>query len=337
MRLDTANRSVLALVGVSLIAGVWILCGAATCVLLGLVGYRVGEDGPHMLVGADPLWPALVFLVLTGGGAMRGLVSLRRQAESSRRLAAHVRATELPMTAAVEGAARATGLTGRVVLVDAEEPFSFTYGAFAPRVAVSRGLVECASEDELAAVLEHEGYHVHNLDPLKVVAARSLRDTFFYLPVLQELLERYLAGRELAADRTAVETWGRRSLAGALFKVVRGPRWQELSAAAAIGGPELLDVRVAQLERGAEPRIGGVSRRGVLLSALGTAAVVGSLGVAIVAAGGPSIVAQDTGMGPRPLDVLLAFACTAPIVGLGWAVYRRLSRRARRPLRAPES
>jgi hypothetical protein len=40
-------------------------------------------------------------------------------------------------------------------------------------------------------------------------------------------------------------------------------------------------------------------------------------------------------MGLRPLDVLLALACAAPIIGVGWAVYRRLSHRARHPLHAP--
>ncbi|MBW3672283.1 MAG: hypothetical protein KY432_11505, partial [Acidobacteria bacterium] len=41
----------------------------------------------------------------------------------------------------------------------------------------------------------------------------------------------------------------------ALLKVVRGPAWPELSTAAAIGGDELLEVRIAQLESGREPRI----------------------------------------------------------------------------------
>src|SRR6478672_10137934 len=35
-----------------------------------------------------------------------------------------------------------------------------------PRVAVSRGLLEGVSDDELRAVLEHERYHVCNLDPV---------------------------------------------------------------------------------------------------------------------------------------------------------------------------
>lgn len=51
---------------------------------------------------------------------------------------------------------------------------SFAYGAFTPRVAVSRGLYEAASQQELDAVLAHERYHIRNLDPLKVLLARAL-------------------------------------------------------------------------------------------------------------------------------------------------------------------
>lgn len=274
---------------------------------------------------------------LPGHGRRRGglgLRSLRRQIVSSRRLAGHVRAAALPATEALQNGADVTGLRGRVVLVDAAEPFSFAYGAFTPRVAVSLGLAERASRDELVAVLEHERYHVRNLDPLKVVAARSLRATFLYLPVLGGLMERYLAGRELAADRTAVDAWGRRSLAGALFKVVRGPSWPELRTAAAIGGPELLDVRITQLEQGTEPDIGIASARRVVLSVVGAVAVTvtGSFIAAIVASGGPSAVGADTGMSLRALDVVVAPACAVPIGAGGWAVYRWLSHRAERPL-----
>ena len=56
-----------------------------------------------------------------------------------------------------------------------------------PRVAVSRGLVEATSADELRAVIEHERYHVRNLDPLKIVLTRSLSAALFLLPALNAL------------------------------------------------------------------------------------------------------------------------------------------------------
>jgi len=330
VRLDTANRSVLALAAASLVSAVWLLCSAAGCVLLALIVYDVARDGPGALVADEALLPAAVFLVLVGTGAILGIRSLARQATSSRRLAARMEQLELPAPPALDQAAARTGLTDRVVLVDSDEAFSFAYGAMSPRVAVSRGLLAQASPDELDAVLEHERYHVHNLDPLKVVVARGLPAMFFYLPLLQGLHLRYLAGRELAADRRAVEACGRRPLAGALFKVVRGPAWPELSTAAAIGGPELLELRVAQLERGAEPRIGAVTARAVVLTGLGMAALAASFVATIALSGGPSAVADATGMGLRPADIVLALGCGIPVAAGGGALYRWLSHRARR-------
>jgi beta-lactamase regulating signal transducer with metallopeptidase domain len=59
------------------------------------------------------------------------------------------------------------------------------HGVLTPRVAVSEGLVEGVSDDELRAVLEHEHYHVCNLDPLKAVLAQTLSAAFFFLPGLE--------------------------------------------------------------------------------------------------------------------------------------------------------
>jgi Zn-dependent protease with chaperone function len=331
VRADTANRNFAALAAASLISAVWLLCAAAGCVLLTLIVYDVARDGPSALVGDDALLPAAGFLTLVGVGAALGLRSLARQAASSRQLARHVDELALPMPPALEEAAARTGLSGRLLFLASDEAFSFAYGAVTPRVVVSRGLYERASADELDAVLEHERYHVHNLDPLKVMFARALPATFFYFPLLNDLQLRYLAGRELVADRRAVDTCGTPSLAGALFKVVRGQQWPELATAAAIGGPELLDLRVAQLERGTEPELLPVAARRILLTVLGIVTLAASLAATIALSGGPSAVTDATGMSLDPVGILLALACGIPIAGAAWAIYRRLSRRARSP------
>lgn len=331
MRLDTANRSLLGLVAASLASAVWLLCGAAGCVLLSLIGYRVARDGPDALVGDDTLVPAAVFVALVAVGAVLGLRSLGRQVASSRRLARRVDELELSRPVALDEAAARTGLSGRLVMVDSDEPFSFVFGALTPRVAVSRGLYERTSPPEFAAVLEHERYHVHNLDPLKVLLARSLPATFYYLPILRDLHLRYMAGRELAADRRAVRASGPGPLAGALLKVVGGPGWPELSTAAAIGGPELLDLRIAQLEHGHEPKLGIVTAPRLLISLLGLAAVGASFVTAIALAGGPSAVADEARMSVDPVDILLGLGCALPLAAVGCALCSWLSRRTHRP------
>jgi hypothetical protein len=235
----------------------------------------------------------------------------------------------------LEQAAGTAGLTGRVVLVDCPESFSFAYGALTPRVAVSRGLLDGVSGEELRAVLEHERYHVRNLDPLKVLIVRALPATFFFLPALGALRIRYVAARELAADRQAIQACGRKPLVGALMKVVRGPAWSELEVAPAIGGSELLDLRVSQLETGNEPRLAGLTTADTLLSALGGLVFAGVFVASIVGFGGTSSVSQVRGTGVSLGDVLSSVMCVVPVAVGGLLGYRWIAWRAREPLTGP--
>lgn len=331
MKLDSANRSFLTLLGISL-SVLYLALGTGACLLLSILGYEVATGGLDAL-GDDgtTVWPALAFLMLVGAGALAGVHSLARQLRASRKLSRRVRALAAPAPPALADAARRTGLADRVRMVDSVERFSFAYGALAPRVAISRGLVESAAPAELDAVLEHERYHVYNLDPLKVLLARALPAAVFYVPALRHLRRRYVAGRELAADRRAVEACGRRPLAGALFKVLDAPRWPELSAAAAIGGPELLDVRIVQLETGGEPPPSPLPWPLVAASAAGLATLAGVFGLAIAGFGGIDAVLDETmpGASVDTPGVLLGLACLLPWIGGGWLAYRWLARRAR--------
>ena len=336
MRLDSANRSFAALAISSLLLGVYVLCGVIGCVLLPLLVSRLSDHGLSGLLGhGQDLLPALAFVLLVGGGVVLGVRSLRRGILASRTLARRVSSLALALPGELAQAASAAGLVGRVVLVDCDEWFSFAYGALTPQVAVSRGLFDGVSEQELRAVLEHERYHVRNLDPLKVLLARALPATFFFVPALAALRARYVAGRELAADRRAVRTCGRDPLVSALLKVVRGPAWGELQAAAAIGGSELLDLRVAQLESGSEPKLGALTARGVALSALGALVFAGAPIASIAGLGGPSAVSQASGTGMSVGDLLGGAMCVLPFALGGFAVYRWIAWRARDPLTGP--
>lgn len=180
-------------------------------------------------------------------------------------------------------------------------------------------------------MLEHERYHVRNLDPLKVLLVRALPATFFFVPALAGLRSRYVAGRELAADRRAVRACGRDPLVAALLKVVRGPAWGELQVAAAIGGPELLDLRVTQLETGSEPKLSAITLRAVTLSALGAVVFAGALVASIAGLGGASALSQATGTG-SVTDLLGGAMCVIPFALGGFAVYQWIAWRARDPL-----
>jgi beta-lactamase regulating signal transducer with metallopeptidase domain len=314
----TAGRSFGVLAATSL--GALALTDLGACALVSVAVYRAATGGPSMLAGNPALVPAAAFLVVVAAGAVRGLRSLRRQIVSSRALARRVQMLRLEPTAPLRAAAARAGLERRVLVVDCDEAFSFVFGVLGPRVAVSRGLLAATSAAELDAVLEHERYHVRSLDPLRVVLARALPVAVFYVPALAQLRDRYLTERELAADRHAVRRHGRGPLAGALLKVLRGPDWPELSAAAAIGGSELLGVRIEQLETGRTPALARLSLASVAVS------IGASLALAVAfaaAAGGLGWMPGASMDSDTPgADVAMAAACLAPgLFGglLAWA------------------
>lgn len=331
MRLDSASRAFWALVAVALAP--YVALGVFGCGLLSYLGYRIADDGLGVLTGDADLRPAVAFFVVVSAGTVLAARSLWRQYRATRRLAEHVVANRLPADAALEGASERAGLAGQVDLVDSSDPWSFTYGMRRPRVAVSAEFASAASGDELDAVLAHERYHVRNLDPLKVVVARALSAAYFFLPVLGHLRSRYLAGRELAADRRALRTTGQRPLAAALYRVVAGPGWPELSTAAAIGGDDLLDIRVAQIESGEEPELNRVPTRAVAVTVVGLVLLVAALVATVVGVGGPGALMgmdEESDMMIGDLGafaVLGGVACMAMWLIGGVALWRGVARR----------
>jgi Zn-dependent protease with chaperone function len=325
--LDRANRSFLALVAVSLLLGALLLCGAAGGVLAPLLRTYIARG--HVPGGFASLAPLFGFAFVIGAGLARAGASFARQILASRSLSRRVRALTITVPAGVLEEARRAGLQARVVLVDASEPFSFVYGMLTPRVAVSRGLIGAVSNSELRAVLEHERYHVCNLDPLKIVLARTMSAGLFFLPALDCLRSRYAASRELAADRRAVSVCGRGPVAGALYKVALGPPWSELGVAAPVGGAELMDARVAQLETGVVPPPAAVGIGSVALSMLGVATCVAIFLTSVQALGGPVAVRQVTGKGLVAETLLGGLACAIPYVAAMLLGYGLIVRRAR--------
>ena len=325
MKLDRGNRSFVLLLAVA--AALYFALSAAACAVLALLAYRLASDGTAAF--GDSIWvllPAGAFLVLLAAAGVVAVRSLGAQLAASRRLARRVEELWRPCPPQLAAAGTSSGLRSRPRLIEAAEPFSFAYGALRPRVVVSRGLLDSSSPDELEAVLVHERYHVRNLDPLKVVLARALARGLFFLPALRELERRYLAGRELAADQRALSRCGRRPLASALLKAVRAPSWPELATAAAIGGPELLGIRVAQLEAGGPPPLGRLPRRALLVSAAALALVLVSVGAALGGLGGltAAMALGDEEMNAGAAGAAMAVGCAAPWVAAGWLAWRWL-------------
>jgi Zn-dependent protease with chaperone function len=111
------------------------------------------------------------------------------------------------------------------LVLPVEEPQAYVLGILKPRVYVSRGLLEQASEDDLASVLAHEHAHAARRDPLRRLLTSI--GLVFHLPGIAHLLDRLLTrSQEMAADADAARTVGDRvRVAESLvrFARLRGP------------------------------------------------------------------------------------------------------------------
>ena len=124
MLADAANRNFAALVGATLMAGMFIFCGAVACLLVGLTVAEVARDGFGSL-SEGGRWTAALFVAIVGTGAVVGLRCFAAQLLASRRLARRVDRLTLPPDQRVAAASQSVGIRGDVALVDCDESFSF--------------------------------------------------------------------------------------------------------------------------------------------------------------------------------------------------------------------
>lgn len=312
MRLDPAARSfgglvVIALAPVAVVA-------AAGCALASVAGYRLVADGGVSPLQAAALGAAFVALAAAVARGVRSAWLVRR-ATATLRARLHAEPAAVP--------ARLSVIAGRlgveVEVVDDGAVYALTYGTRDPRVAVSTGLLAAVDDAELEAVLLHERYHVRHRDPLKSACARVLSAAAFFAPVVGHLQRRYLAARELAADRAAVRACGVRPLAGALYKAGASGPPAEACAAAAMGGGDLLAVRIAQLEDGAPPPFDRLPTAAVTVTA--AAVVVLALGLSALVA---VVSASLGGAEGAQMSLAGAAACVGGWGAAGGVALRRL-------------
>jgi Zn-dependent protease with chaperone function len=103
-------------------------------------------------------------------------------------------------------------------VIDDPVPHAFCAGYLRPRIYISSGALSVLSDDELAAVLVHEGHHRTLRDPLRLASSRILSQALFFLPALPSLGDRYSELAEEQADAAAIRAAGKAGpLASALL------------------------------------------------------------------------------------------------------------------------
>jgi hypothetical protein len=108
------------------------------------------------------------------------------------------------------------------------------------------------------------------------------------------------------------------------------------SVLASIGGPDLLDVRVAQLETGAEPRLPALGMTRATLSLAGITLLAALFLASVSSFGGAAAISRATGSG-LSAALLSGLICAVPFAGASVVAYWMVARRASRPLSANEA
>lgn len=261
----TGGRAFWALVAIS--AAIRAAVIFLACCLTMSLAWQIAHHGAGAL-RSGTAWAGATLLALSAAGTAQAAWRLWCGLRATLAVSREVRATAVDESEA-RVAARKAGLAARVDVVEAADPFAFTYGLTRPRVAVSGGLLASATTEELSAVLAHEAEHVRGRDPLRMLISGLLAAQHFTLPLLGHLRTAFAEGRELAADRCAVARCGTGPVAGALLKVSDAPRAVCAASAAAMGNRHLLMARISQLESGESPRPARPSRRQMVATAAG--------------------------------------------------------------------
>ena len=101
---------------------------------------------------------------------------------------------------------------------------AFCGGVLRPKVVVTTELLDALDPAERGAVVTHELSHARSRGPLKLVLGQLVVRSFFWVPVLRDLVDRYLLLTEIAADRAAIAATSPAALAGALSQVLETPK-----------------------------------------------------------------------------------------------------------------
>lgn len=155
--------------------------------------------------------------------------------------------------------ARATGID--LYETPALSPAAFCFGTLRPRIVFTSGLLQRLSSEERAAAFWHEAQHARVREPLRCLLGRLATSTFFWIPVLRDLFDRYSLLRELDADRLATARTSRGALARALHEVVATPAF-----AGSVGFADRATARVDRLVDPDTPLPGLFSRGRIALS-----------------------------------------------------------------------
>lgn len=278
---ELALLGALSAIGVALPLAVFLALGSAAAWQAGIAIAGAISSCYNLAAAATAASPpSLIAGGLLVTSAAVGLRSVFRQLLQTHRGVKPLQAFSRPsprLQQACQRAGVAPSIAGEVL---ASVPTSFCSGILRRRIVVTSALADALSEDELAAILIHEGHHARCFDPARMMLARAAASAFFWLPLTRDLRDRYLVAKELSADQAAIRLIGPQPLGSALLKIATpGP------TGSASFGADSLERRVDALLGEPQPPIPfGRDRVWATI-----AAVMGALGLVVWASTSPPI------------------------------------------------
>ena len=96
----------------------------------------------------------------------------------------------------------------QINIVETSERFAFNYGLLKSKIAISTGLIESLSDQELEAVVLHETYHLQNSHVILFLLAELSNALLFFIPVINTLVRNIKLGFEINADSATASAQG---------------------------------------------------------------------------------------------------------------------------------
>lgn len=132
----------------------------------------------------------------------------------------------------------------RIYVIASPKPLAFTFGYFAPSVAVSDALARSLDDRELEALLLHEAEHVRRRDPLRLLLVTAISRALVFAPLFGRLAESFRAAKEIDADRAVIRAMGNHD---ALVSALLAAGTNDVGGATA-GFSDALSARIAALD-----------------------------------------------------------------------------------------
>jgi hypothetical protein len=210
-----------------------------------------------------------------------------------------------------------------IEVVRSRRPAAFCAGLVRPRVVITTALLDALAADERRAVVAHELSHARRNAPLKLALGRLAVRTLFWVPLLRDLVERYVLLTELEADRAAIAATSRAALAGALSQALATP-----TIGGSVGLADHAAARIDRLfdARARLPQLIGRARAAGTLLLLGVLAALVHSSTRLSSSESAQLHSMSINLLAHHLQArLLGFAITALTLALLITAARRLA------------